>query len=212
MHGFHTRCCATAHTHAHVLFSLAHARLMHQRIHANIEHTWYLVHVCKSHSRNSVLKLVALLLPCELRLQAYRAPIVNHGCCGRNGALGENEKILVHEHFTACNTQLRCARVVVLLCLCVSCVSVFFVSLCLCASVLLRAFAFLCRCVSVSLCLCVYVFLACVCVSLGNAQFCLCISHRSYHTKIDQNPLCLFKKAQTNNASIISHKSCMLYQ
>ena len=30
----------------------------------------------KSHSRNSVLKLVALLLPCELRLQAHRAPTV----------------------------------------------------------------------------------------------------------------------------------------
>ena len=164
MHGFHTRCCATAHTHAHVLFSLAHARLMHQRIHANIEHTWYLVHVCKSHSRNSVLKLVALLLPCELRLQAYRAPTVNHGCCGRNDALGENEKkdlcMNISRH------AIHNPDVLVSLCLCVSvslclCVSVF---LCLCVSVplCLCVVVPLCLCVAVSLCLCVFVFLACV--------------------------------------------------
>ena len=48
-------------------------------------------------SRNSILKLVALLLPCELRLPAYRAPVVNHCCWGRgHGALTSFEEKDLH--------------------------------------------------------------------------------------------------------------------
>ena len=152
MHGFHTiKCHYTAtRTRMHTCYFLWRTRALWCINESNISlNFWMLVSNSSCHSRNSVLKLVALLLPCELRLQAYRAPTANHGCCGRNDALGENEKRLMHEHFTACNTQLRCARVVVFLCLCVSCVSVF---LCLCVFVPLCFSVHLRFCVAVSMC------------------------------------------------------------
>ena len=44
----------------------------------------------------------ASILSCDLRLQAYRAPVVNHGCCGRHGALIEFGQPQISAH--ACQT------------------------------------------------------------------------------------------------------------
>ena len=67
-------------------------------------HTAFVLHVAKK--SKSFLIIVDVIIPRELRLQAYRAPVVNHCCCGRHGALVEFEQKRfaprIHEMLTTC--------------------------------------------------------------------------------------------------------------